>query len=510
MKRVFPLHPLLVAVLPTLVLFSGNLGEVSVSEVVLPLVLSGGLAALLLGLAGWIPGGRDRGAILASIALVLLFSHAEIRRALGGWELSGVPVASDRHLLIVELALIFGAFLVLRRTRPVLRTLTLILNVGLAGVVLFQVGTIGVYKIRAALSYRGLPPAAGVAEVLPPATAGARPDIYYIILDRYPSERCLKEFYDYDNRPFLDHLEQLGFYVAAESRSNYPMTMHSLASSLSMDYLGDLSAPAPLLSDDWMPLAHRLQDYRLWRRLRTLGYRYIHCGSGWQPTDRNRYADRNTSPNALPEFTSLLCQSTALNPLLHRLGLTDVDRVKRQRVLRQFRDLAAVVDDPAPTFVFAHFLVPHPPYVFDRDGKPLAPAVRARRSTPENMRQQLEFTNARVRGFVDTLLARSVTPPIVILQADEGPYPYARTASTFDFTRATDAELREKTSILNALYLPGVDPGVFYPTLSPVNTFRLIFDHYFGTRFGLLPDRSYAFPDRRHLYDFFDITDRVR
>lgn len=49
----------------------------------------------------------------------------------------------------------------LRRTRPVLRTLTLILNVGLAGVVLFQVGTIGVYKIGAALSYRGFPPAAG-------------------------------------------------------------------------------------------------------------------------------------------------------------------------------------------------------------------------------------------------------------------------------------------------------------------------------------------------------------
>lgn len=101
------------------------------------------------------------------------------------------------------------------------------------------------------------------------------------------------------------------------------MTMRSLASSLSMDYLGDLSAPAPLLSDDWMPLAHRLQDYRLWRRL-------------------------------------------------SRLGLTDVDWVKRQRALRQFRDLAAVVDDPAPTFVIAHFLVPHPPYVFDRDGNPLA------------------------------------------------------------------------------------------------------------------------------------------
>jgi hypothetical protein len=52
--------------------------------------------------------------------------------------------------------------------------------------------------------------------------------------------------------------------------------------------------------------------------------------------------------------------------------------------------------------------------------------------------------------------------------------------------------------ILNAYYLPGVDPNLLYNTISPVNTFRIIFNQYFGAHYDLLPDTSYysEFPDR--------------
>ena len=45
--------------------------------------------------------------------------------------------------------------------------------------------------------------------------------------------------------------------------------------------------------------------------------------------------------------------------------------------------------------------------------------------------------------------------------------------------------------ILNAYYLPGADPPPCMPQISPVNTFRVIFNQYFGGHYPLLEDVSY-------------------
>jgi hypothetical protein len=46
-------------------------------------------------------------------------------------------------------------------------------------------------------------------------------------------------------------------------------------------------------------------------------------------------------------------------------------------------------------------------------------------------------------------------------------------------------------AILNAYYLPGEGAAALYPSISPVNTFRAIFDGWFGGEFDLLEDVSY-------------------
>ena len=43
-----------------------------------------------------------------------------------------------------------------------------------------------------------------------------------------------------------------------------------------------------------------------------------------------------------------------------------------------------------------------------------------------------------------------------------------------------------------------------YPTISPVNTFRVLFNTYFGTNYPLLEDVSYKSPIP-HIYDFTKI-----
>jgi hypothetical protein len=66
----------------------------------------------------------------------------------------------------------------------------------------------------------------------------------------------------------------------------------------------------------------------------------------------------------------------------------------------------------------------------------------------------------------------------------------------------------ERYSILNAYYLPGAAPGSIYDSVSPVNTFRIVFNLYLGTDLELLPDRQYYSPVGA-MFRFTDVTART-
>lgn len=114
-------------------------------------------------------------------------------------------------------------------------------------------------------------------------------------------------------------------------------------------------------------------------------------------------------------------------------------------------------------------------------------------------------------SLIEKLLSHSKPSPIIILQADEGPIPkrYLDELLDFNWRHATEKEFRQKMGILNAYYLPGVNKDILYPSITPVNSFRVIFNLYFNTNIELLPDESYAFTDGRHIYKLFNVTDKV-
>jgi hypothetical protein len=49
----------------------------------------------------------------------------------------------------------------------------------------------------------------------------------------------------------------------------------------------------------------------------------------------------------------------------------------------------------------------------------------------------------------------------------------------------------DRMKILNAYFLPDGGNASVYDEITPVNTFRLIFNHYFSGDLKLLEDRSY-------------------
>jgi len=505
--RSLPVHTFLVAAAPVLAIVIHNLGQLALPEILPSLGISLLLAAVLLAAGRLVTGDGLKGGLLASLALILFFSHGHVQAALRSAHLGPPALWANRHLLPFWGLLLALAGLALVRARRRFGDLTRVLNLTAVLVVALQAGQIAVYKTRAALSYRTIPSGESAPSLADADSRRGRPDIYFIILDRYPNERTLRETFGFDNGPFLDFLRSRGFHLAGESHSNYTDTAHSLASSLNMEYLDFLEEPARLLPSDWMPLFRRIEDNRVVRLLHELDYRFIHFGSSWPATTANRHALRNVNVIGLREFDRMLWEHSAAQPLLRPLGLSDPFREKQARVARNFQELARLPEDPAPTFAFAHFLLPHPPYVFGEAG-PYAQSPGRDAGEAPLFLAQLRYTNSRLRELVDALLARSSPTPIVILQGDEGPYPEGRSGPT-SFLEMSAAELRDKTSILNALLLPGARPEGLHPGLSPVNTFRLVLRETFAADLELLPDKIYAFPDFRHLYEFEDVTARA-
>lgn len=512
MKKPFVIHPFLFAIYPILFLFSHNIRQTSFSQILLPLAIALGFTLLLLLLAKLILRDNIKAGIVVSIFLVLCFSYGHVYSMINVWQIGGFVIGRHRYLLPAWGALFsYSAYFIIR-TRRNLHNFTSILNVMSLSLVVISLINIGTYKLKTRVAWRDIKSTERIEiNTMDSRRVDTLPDIYYIILDRYASASTLKEFYGFDNSEFIDYLSNKGFYVASESRANYPGTAYSLASSLNMEYINYLSEKLGENYDNLLPLFEMSQDYKVWRFLKKKGYKFIHFGSFCRPTDLNKYADTNINVYFINEISTVLYGTTVFYPIGSKLGIFDTRWMQRKRILYQFDKLAEMPDIKEPTFVFAHMIIPHGPYVFDRNGNFLTEGEVNKRSRRKNYLEQLIFVNKKVKMLIDKLLSSSKPLPIIILQSDEGPWPerYRLDDKSFDWKQATNAEFREKFRILNAYYLPDVNKDVLYPSITPVNSFRLIFNLYFNTDFELLPDESYASEDYTHPYKFFNVTDKV-
>ena len=191
---------------------------------------------------------------------------------------------------------------------------------------------------------------------------------------------------------------------------------------------------------------------------------------------------------------------------IDQLGIADLSYDTHRRIiLYAFERLPEVAAMEGPKYVFVHIVAPHPPYVFDHAGNPVDPNYPFTLSVEEKAGyiEQLQFINRATLATIDGILANSESPPIIIIQGDHGP------GTLTDHDSLENSCLYERYSILNAYYLPGVDKTSVPMDLSPVNSFRFIFNLYFNGDIELLPNRQY-FSTSAHFYKFMDVTGRTQ
>ena len=288
-----------------------------------------------------------------------------------------------------------------------------------------------------------------------------------------------------------------------------------MSSSLNSVYLDDLVRG---LGWDQTELSDLIGKNNLVATLRPLGYKFVTFATGFDPTDHPE-ADVYSSPRPyFSAFQRMLVDSTPLRHIWPAQTDLNSSAFSRERILYLFDHLHEIAHDPAPTFTFAHLLSPHPPFVFGKDGEGVGARyvffslanrekVRGRFRDAERFiegyRDQSIFITRRIEETIDRILATSPEPPIIILQSDHGSELY------LDPEDVLNTDLKERMSILNAYYFPGKRYEGLYDSISPVNSFRVLLNTFYGANIKLLADRSY-FSKWSEPYKFIDVTDAAR
>ncbi|MDP4267221.1 MAG: hypothetical protein Q8880_07290 [Bacteroidota bacterium] len=502
-------HPYLFGIYPVLFLYGYNITQISLRELLLPLFLILIFTLIFVSITNFFSRDIYKTGIIVSGFLVFIFSYVHFFD-LATQYFDITFQQKNRYLLWSGAFLIFSFIVIISLIKSNLKNLTVILNLIALILVLIPLIRIGLYSIKSNIRSGNIK----VPENIENNNSGykiksleSKRDIYYIIFDRYGSEKSLKKYYNTDISGFTSELRKRGFYIASDSKANYQGTDYSLVSSLNLDYLGNIDRRFSGNATDMKPLYALLRDYKVWHYLKDAGYSFIHFGSIWQPTSKNNNADMNFNIGSTEDFKLALYKTTYIYNLGVEWGIYDYRIQQKKNILYEFGKLGEMPLIKKTKFVFAHMLIPHPPYVFDNNGNFLDENVVDNRPRVENYRNSVLFANKKILQLVDKLISRSEIKPIIIIQGDEGPYPerYENMGKEFQWLKATKEELDEKMRIFNAYYLPGKETNLLYSNISPVNSFRLIFNMYFNTNYKLLQDKSYFTPDNKKPFEFQEI-----
>lgn len=499
----------------------------------------GGIAiTLIVALTVWRPNMNRLGYehALPTIAVVLVLAGlvtVALRYVLGSWPRAGlaaslvasfafysVPLADTiggaAFAPAIVAALLVLTIFVARRIPNTAAAISLNgkLNLLLVGFAAFLAASVAVQQAQLE-SVR--PAAAEQFQPLQGQAAADAPDVWHILFDRYASNDVLADRYAFDNGALVAELKKRGFSVGEGNRSNYQRTAHSVAATLNGASLDRLAASVTGPKNDWLPIYRAISDNQATRFFERNGYRTVFAGTWWSPT-RKLNTGEVISYRALPELGRVLLDQSVIGAVLRWTGLPYGDGRIEQcwREKDKFARLEALAKEPDRKFVFAHFLVPHPPFVLGADGscKPLEQAQRMSRR--DNYVDQVRYANAEMIRLVDTILA-GPRPAVIVIHSDEGPWPepfvgnehaLGRDPVSVDWRKVDGARLREKMGVLMAVRSPSGPPATMPD--SPVQIYPSILRDNFAGK-GPIPADSYeVFESDAELYRFHDVAAKLR
>lgn len=471
-----------------LFLYANNLGEVTLASLWRPVLFSFLFGGAIFGLVFLLKRDLQKASLVTLSIDFFVFSYGHIYTLVKQVTLFGVLVGRHRFLIpivvIIAATLIWWAIKIKTIPEHLFQTINLIV----IPLFLFHSVRIVIYEVN-----KGIVSARDTEVETVERTAvedEVLRDVYLIILDSYSRSDWLAEWSGYDDSEFLDALEEMGFYVVPCSMSNYSYTIQSMTSELSMTYLQDLDVPY-----NNVDMSHALKKNEVRSIFSDMGYEFIFFETGYpwiEMTDADRFIEAEANVSGIDDFEILYLKTTSMiipYDMFTKISDSFVDLSTKKfmtRVISVFEHLQQPLDEGKPMFVYAHIVSPHYPPVFSADG-----SINSSWETDglEAYRETYRYIDNEVLTTIAAILENSDEEPIIILQSDHGNGDYGY-----------------KNLILNAYYLPDGGDESLYTTITPVNTFRVVLNQYFGYELPLLEDLSYYSPDEDR-YNFKLVED---
>ena len=312
-------------------------------------------------------------------------------------------------------------------------------------------------------------------------------DIYIILLDMYAGNDTLKHL-GYDNSKFLNTLKEKGFLVFDNLDSNYNKTLASIPSVLNFDYLDTL--PYKTSSD-------AISESAMFRIAKKLKYNIYYLNS-WplELSIKDKYIKHiyNSDFYLGQASLALFFNNTIFEPVINILNKTN----PIENTLK-YMDIV-IKDNKSKKFVFAHFLMPHPPYLYDENGniiknqKDINIQKLQFNQNNESYLNFLKYTNNKTLEIVNKLLSTDKNKPIIIIFGDHGiRKTYYTNNEQEHFSELTKDKffLKGHFNTFLAYYNPDLNKENYKNTHSLVNFFRRFANESFGTEFSSLPDKKF-------------------
>jgi hypothetical protein len=309
-----------------------------------------------------------------------------------------------------------------------------------------------------------------------------KPDIYLLILDEYAGQKTLIDKFQFDNSEFLSYLRSRNFHIVPGSKSNYNLTLFSVASMLSLDKLRISNYKKPS-TKDFILAGLKLNQSPVGKYFQRNGYEiynlslfsFLNLPSHFKHSYVRNFVEELKSRTLTGHIQHLYQQMFVFNSKKNEKGdSVSLDFNYNNALINFF--LQDSFRSNKPKFVYAHFLMPHFPHLLNEKGQ--FNDLKSQYSQDTYL-GYLKYCNLRIMPVIDKILSSSITPPIILLMSDHGFRGFAK-----------PADPKYYFMNLNAIYLPDQNYDAWYDSVSNVNQFRILLNQEFNQNLPLLKDTT--------------------
>jgi len=307
-------------------------------------------------------------------------------------------------------------------------------------------------------------------------------NVYIILLDMYAGNKTL-EYLDFDNSEFFNKLTNENFMLIKNIDSNYSRTILSLSSFLNFDFIENLPYYYP---------TEAVKNAKLFNIFKSLGYKIFYRnahGYGIHITSKDFDFVFNDDSFTYLSSYHFMFEDTVFYPLLKMFSM--------EKTKEYFFEKVFSCKDKK--LVFAHYMMPHPPYLFDENGNQLKekfdiPISHNKKIlNKKNYLSFLKYANKETEKIIQNIKNHDPNS-IIIIMGDHGP----ELKRFYDGEDKHTEEINEDKinmivpfNTFIAYYNPDLKQEYYKSANSLVNFMRMFANENLNYNFSLLKNRKF-------------------